>query len=84
VAALRLQVKSGSSWVAVLTAGGQTLFRGVLPAGTARDFSDPARLQVTLGNAGAVMLGCGSTPVPAGGRGQVRRYTCRPDGLAAA
>jgi len=80
-AALRLQVTGDASWVDVLAAGGQTLFRGVLSAGAAREFKDPARLSVTVGNAGAVTVGCGASAVAAGSRGQVRRYTCAPGGL---
>lgn len=83
-AALRLQVTGDGSWVDVLGDGGTSLFRGVLGPGTAREFSDPVRLSVTVGNAGAVRLGCGGAEVPAGPRGQVRRFTCAPEGLAPA
>lgn len=83
-AALRLQVAGDASWVDVLGDGGKIVFRGVLAPGTAREFSDPVRLSVTVGNAGAVQLGCGGPEVPAGPRGQVRRYTCAPEGLAPA
>lgn len=83
-AALRLEVSGGDSWVDVLSEGGETLFRGVLAAGSAREWSDPALLSVTVGNAGAVTVGCGGDDVAAGRSGQVRRYTCAPDGLAPA
>lgn len=83
-AALRLQVDHDTSWVSVLTAGGKNLFTGMLSAGSARDFNDPSRLSVIVGNAGAVTVACAGTEVAAGSPGQVRRYTCAPDGLAPA
>ena len=83
-AALRLRVIGGQSWVNVEAAGGDVLFEGVLPDGTARDFADPAALSITVGNAGAVSLLCGGVDSPAGEDGQVRRFTCAPGGLAPA
>ncbi|HEU0104032.1 MAG TPA: DUF4115 domain-containing protein [Mycobacteriales bacterium] len=80
-AALRLRVSGTPSWVSVLTSTGTSLFTGVLAAGAAREFSDPSRLQVVVGNAGAVTVGCAGQDVAAGTKGQVRRYTCAPTGL---
>ncbi len=83
-AALRLQVSGADSWVSVRGDGGGPLFVGVLAAGTTREFADPERLSLTVGNAGAVRIGCGGEPVAAGGSGQVRRFVCGRDGLAPA
>ncbi len=83
-AALRLAVSGTGSWVQVQDASGAALFAGTLPAGTVRDFRDPAGLRVVVGNAGAVTLDCGSDSLPPGTRGQVLRLTCAPDGLVPA
>lgn len=83
-ASLRVRVVKGTSWVNVQSASGEVLFRGVLSPGTAKDFDDPKRLAVTVGNAGAVNLICGGEDVPAGKPGQVRKYTCAAKGLVPA
>ena len=83
-AALRIQVTSSSSWVSVRTVGGAALFSGLLAAGSVREWTDPARLQVTVGNAGVVTVSCAGRPTTAGARGQVRRYSCSPTGLTPA
>ena len=83
-AALRVRAVKGKSWVNVASASGETLFRGVLSPGTAKDFSDPKRLAVTVGNAGAINLICGGKDVAAGKDGQVRKYTCAAKGLVPA
>jgi cytoskeleton protein RodZ len=82
--ALRLQVGESSSWVQVVTATGQELFQGELPAGTAREFTDAQPLKVVVGNAAAVTVACGGTDAAPGRRGQVRRWTCASGGLAPA
>ena len=81
-AALRVRVLDGASWVQVSAASGRTLFSGVLREGRAQDFTDRTRLRVTVGDAGAVNLICGGKDAPAGGAGQVRRYTCVRGGFA--
>ncbi len=83
-ATLRLQVGHGRSWVTVLTADGRPLFQGVLDAGATRDFTDPSRLSLTVGNAGVVTVGCGGSSAAAGSSARVRRFTCAPAGLAPA
>ena len=83
-ASLRLRVVKGTSWVNVQSSSGEVLFRGVLSPGTAKDFDDPKRLAVTVGNAGAVNLICGGKDVAAGKAGQVRKYTCAAKGLVPA
>ena len=83
-ASLRVRVVKGMSWVNVQSSSGEVLFRGVLRPGTAKDFEDPKRLAVTVGNAGAVNLICGGKDVAAGKEGQVRKYTCAAKGLVPA
>ncbi len=80
-AQLRLRLIGGTSWVSVRNAG-STLFEGVLKDGEFRDFTDPTRLKVIVGNAVAVNLNCGGVDSgPAGASGAVRRFECTADGL---
>ncbi len=80
-AQLRLRLIGGASWVSVRNAGA-TLFEGVLKDGEFRDFQDPTRLKVIVGNAVAVNLNCGGVDSgPAGASGAVRRFECTADGL---
>ena len=47
-----------------------------------KDFSDPTRLKVTVGNALAVNLNCGGRDSgPAGGSGKVKSFQCTAAGL---
>ncbi|MDT7539603.1 MAG: hypothetical protein QOI82_3188 [Actinomycetota bacterium] len=83
-AALRLHLLGGDSWVSVRSAT-KTLFEGVLRNGTTQDFTDPTQLRLIVGNAGAVNVGCsGHNLLPAGGKGQVRRFACSVTGIVPA
>jgi transcriptional regulator with XRE-family HTH domain len=80
-AQLRLRLIGGSSWVSVSNAT-TTLFEGILRDGEFKDFRDPSRLKVVLGNAQPVNLNCGGKDSgPAGGPGEVERYMCTAAGL---
>jgi len=80
-AQLRLRLIGGDSWVSVSSAT-RTLFEGILKDGEFRDFSDPARLKVVIGNAQPVNLNCGGKDSgPAGARGAVKRFECTQAGL---
>lgn len=82
-AQLRLRVIGGQSWVSVSNATA-TLFEGILSDGQFRDFNDPTRLKVVVGNAGAVNLNCGGRDSgPAGGSGKVGHFACTAAGLTA-
>ncbi len=82
-AQLRLRVIGTPSWVSVSNAS-TTLFEGVLGNGTFKDFSDPNRLKVVVGNAMSVNLNCGGKDSgPAGASGAVRRFECTATGLTA-
>ena len=83
-AVLRLHLLGGDSWVSVRS-GTKTLFEGVLRNGVTQQFTDPTSLRLVLGNAGAVNVGCsGHNLLPAGGRGQVRRFACSVTGIVPA
>jgi cytoskeleton protein RodZ len=80
-AQLRLRLIGGSSWISVSSAT-RTLFEGILKDGEFRDFSDPLRLKVVIGNALPVNLNCGGRDSgPAGARGAVKRFECTQAGL---
>ena len=82
-AQLRLRLIGGASWVSVSNATG-TLFEGILRDGQFKDFSDPIRLKVVVGNALPVNLNCGGKDSgPAGAAGQVKRFMCTATGLTA-
>jgi cytoskeletal protein RodZ len=82
-AQLRLRLIGGDSWVSVSNAT-TTLFEGILKDGQFRDFNDPMRLKVIVGNALPVNLNCGGKDSgPAGGSGQVKRFMCTATGLTA-
>lgn len=81
-AQLRIRLIGGRSWVSVSGSDGQTLFEGTLRDGEFRDFSDPARLKILLGNARPVSLNCNGTDSgPAGSTGSVARFACTTEGL---
>ena len=81
-AQLRLRLIGGASWVSVSNALGKTLFEGTMRDGQFRDFTDPTRLKVVIGNAAPVNLNCGGKDSgPAGSRGQVKRFECTQAGL---
>ncbi|MDT7571502.1 MAG: cytoskeleton protein RodZ [Actinomycetota bacterium] len=83
-AALRLHLVGGNSWVSVRTPT-KTLFEGVLRNGATQQFNDPKQLRLIVGNAGAVNVACsGHSLVPAGGTGQVRRFSCSVAGIVPA
>ena len=81
-AQLRVRVLGGVSYVYVSDASAHPLFQGLLRDGQFKDFSDPTRLKIVVGNAGAVNLNCGGHDGgPAGGSGAVRRFYCSAKGL---
>ena len=80
-AQLRLRVLGTPSWVSI-SSPTQTLFEGVLGDGEFKDFTDPTRLKVVIGNAVSVNLNCNGTDSgPAGAAGAVRRFECTQAGL---
>jgi cytoskeleton protein RodZ len=73
-----LTVVGGKSWVSA-TQGAEEAFSGLLDDGTERTFSDPERVKLTIGNAGAVRLVVNGVDLgAAGGPGEVVRLTFGP------
>jgi cytoskeleton protein RodZ len=69
----------GASWVRVTTASGKELFQGLLED-RSRTFTDKTRIQLVVGNAGAVSLTVNGTPIGAPGKpGQVARVQFTPE-----
>jgi cytoskeletal protein RodZ len=67
-----------TSWVQATTASGEELFQGLLENQTRR-FSDRQRINLVIGNAGAVTLTVNGTPIGApGDDGQVARVQFTP------
>ncbi|MCW2572650.1 MAG: hypothetical protein JWO88_2708 [Frankiales bacterium] len=84
-AQLRLRLIGGASWVSVSNAAG-TLFEGVLSAGQFKDFTDPTRLKVIVGNAPVVNLNCGGKDSGQAGPNtkHVKHFVCTSTGLVSA
>lgn len=81
-AQLRIRLIDGKSWVSVSDSTGKTVFEGILNAGEFRDFSDPTRLKIVVGNAKVVSLNCtGQDSGPAGSARGVAKFACTPSGL---
>jgi len=73
----------GTSWLRATTAGGKELFQGLLED-RVMTFTDRSRVQLVLGNAGAVSLTVNGTPIGAPGKpGQVVRVQFTPQDPAA-
>jgi hypothetical protein len=82
-AQLRVRVIGGSSWVSISNATA-TLFEGILGDGQFKDFRDPAKLKVVIGNSPVVSLNCNgkdSGPVAPDNR-RVGHFSCTPAGLS--
>ena len=81
-AQLRVRVFGGISYIGVSDGSAHMLFQGVLKDGQYKDFRDPVRLRVIVGNAGAVNLNCGGHDSgKAGSNGAVRHFYCSDKGL---
>jgi cytoskeletal protein RodZ len=54
---VQVTISGGKSWLSVTTgAAGTVAYEGILPAGSSRTFTDPTKIKLTIGNAGAVHL----------------------------
>jgi hypothetical protein len=81
---VRLTAVAGPSWVSVTNGGGKLLFRGLVPRGKARTFTDKTRVRMTIGNAGAVTLVVNGRSLGAPGKaGTVARVDFGPGDPAA-
>ena len=78
---LKITVKSAPVWVGVTNAAGQQLYWDVLAAGQTKEFTDTARLDVTLGDAAGVAIQLNGKALPiAGTEGQVVTASFGPAG----
>ncbi|WP_406287123.1 helix-turn-helix domain-containing protein [Embleya sp. NBC_00896] len=69
----------GPSWVRTLDAEGKEIFETILAKGESKTFSDPAKLELQIGNSGAVQLTVNGKEVGAAGPpGAVVKYTFVP------
>jgi cytoskeleton protein RodZ len=81
---VQLTVASGKSWVAAANAQG-SLYEGLVSAGQVKTFSDPQRVKLVIGNAGAVRLIVNGVDLGSpGGSGQVVRLSFGPGNPTAA
>ncbi len=68
----------GRSWISA-TAGGSQVFAGILEDGQSKKFTDPDKVKLIVGNAGAVQLKVNGADLGApGASGQVARLTFVP------
>jgi cytoskeleton protein RodZ len=76
---VRLTVEEGSSWVSARDSSGRLMFEGVLEDGASETFTDDDRIDLILGNAGAVTLHVNGKEIEdVGEMGQVQRLTYTP------
>ncbi|HTJ68813.1 MAG TPA: RodZ domain-containing protein [Actinospica sp.] len=78
---LKITTKTTPVWVGVTNAAGQQLYWNVLNAGQTKEFTDAARLDVTVGDAAGVALQFNGKNVPlAGSDGEVLTTSFDPSG----
>ncbi|WP_377269116.1 helix-turn-helix domain-containing protein [Peterkaempfera sp. SMS 1(5)a] len=76
---VKLVAQDGDSWVSAIDSQGNTLFQKNLQSGENQTFTDPKKIKLVLGNAGAVHLYVNGKDLgPAGQNGQVVRLTYTP------
>lgn len=76
---VKLVAQDGDSWVSAIDSQGNTLFQKNLQSGENQTFTDPKKIKLVLGNAGAVHLYVNGKDLgPAGQDGQVVRLTYTP------
>ena len=82
-AQLRVRVIGGTSWVSI-SSPTATLFEGILGDGQFKDFRDPTKLKVVIGNSPVVSLNCnGKDSGPAApDNHKVGHFTCTSAGLS--
>lgn len=73
---VHIRAEGGVSWVTARDGSGDSLYRGNLREGQSRTFTDPRRVGLTIGNAGAVLLTVNGKELGAPGKeGEVVRVT---------
>ena len=78
---LKISTKTEPVWVGVTNSAGQQLYWNILEAGQTKEFTDHARLDVTVGNAAGVAIQLNGKPVASAGTdGQVVSTSFGPRG----
>ncbi|GAA1923625.1 helix-turn-helix domain-containing protein [Streptomyces sodiiphilus] len=73
---VRATAEGGTSWVSAKDGNGRLIFEGVLEDGDSETFTDDERIDLILGNAGAVELHVNGKPIEdVGEMGQVQRLS---------
>ncbi|WP_129842791.1 helix-turn-helix domain-containing protein [Streptomyces sp. RFCAC02] len=76
---VRVAVEGGSSWISAKDGNGGLIFEGVLQEGDSQTFTDDDRIDLVLGNAGAVRLHVNGKEIESDFTdGQVQRLTYTP------
>jgi cytoskeleton protein RodZ len=76
---VRLSVHDSSCWISARDSSGQLLYEGVLEDGDSETFTDDERIDLVLGNAGAVQLHVNGKEIDdVGEMGQVQRLSYTP------
>ncbi|WP_052851414.1 helix-turn-helix domain-containing protein [Streptomyces avicenniae] len=76
---VRLTMEGGDSWISVRDSTGRVLFEEVLREGDSQTFTDDDRIDLVLGNAGAVQLHVNGKEIESDFEtGQVQRLTYTP------
>ena len=71
----------GRTWIGIKDSTDKQIFDGQIKEGETQSFSDPASLNVTIGNAAAVKISLNGTDLGvAGGYGEVVRFNYTPSG----
>jgi cytoskeletal protein RodZ len=76
---VKLSAEGSKSWISVTDSNGRSLFQNTLPAGESMTFTDEKKINLIVGNAGAVTLFVNGKDLgPAGDPGQVVRLNFTP------
>ncbi|MET9876443.1 RodZ domain-containing protein [Actinacidiphila glaucinigra] len=76
---VKLTAPNAKSWIQAVDSNGRQLFQGSLEPGDSKTFTDKSKINLIIGNAGAVNLFVNGKDLgPAGDPGQVQRLTFTP------
>lgn len=76
---VKLTARNDKSWIQAVDGNGRQLYQGSLEPGDSKTFTDKSKINLIIGNAGAVDLFVNGKDLgPAGDPGQVQRLTFTP------
>ncbi|MDX2647550.1 helix-turn-helix domain-containing protein [Streptomyces sp. NPDC001902] len=76
---VKLTAQNDKSWIQAVDSNGKQLYQGSLEPGDSKTFTDKSKINLIIGNAGAVHLFVNGKDLgPAGDPGQVQRLTFTP------